>query len=125
MDNKALYEALVESADVEISITDGSFVHMLTLTGLYWDDVDEDGFIDEAEDAWMEVVNPWEGIRQVKDIWQDGPSIMRRRLPDDSSTCFVQEAWTERPVPEPSSILLAGLGLLGLAGLGRRKRRPA
>ena len=116
-----LYDALVRSADVEFLIK-GFLHHYLTLTGLYWDDTNHDGIIDTAEDAWIHYVDPWGGVGDTANIWHEG-AIMATDAAGGTSYIFT--AVTETPIPEPSSIFLAGLGLLGLAAYGRRKRRSA
>ena len=116
-----LYEGLLASKDVEIRIN-GWANHFLTLTSFYWDDTNDDGIIDAAEDAWIDYVDPWTGAWGTAGIWHFGPSILTDY---GAGTSFISGAVTESPVPEPSSILLAGIGLLGLACYGRRKSRPA
>jgi hypothetical protein len=116
-----LYEALLASADVEFGVK-GWANHWLTLTGFYWDDANEDGIIDAAEDAWIDIVDPWTGTWDRVGIWHYGVFMLIDLWGGNS---VIGTAVTERPVPEPSSILLAGIGLLGLAGLGRSKRRAA
>ena len=90
-----LYGALVGSADVEIAIN-GWVDHFLTLTGLYWDDMDQDGVIDEAEEAWMEYVDPWTGAWDTADIWHEGPSILTNYAGGNSfiSTAAVETSGT-------------------------------
>jgi hypothetical protein len=114
-----LYDALVSSADVEFLIR-GSFNHYLTLTGFYWDDANHDGIIDEAEDAWIAYVDPWGGVWDTANLWHDGATMATDYA---GGTSYIFAAVAESLVPEPSSILLTALGLLGLAGLGRRRRR--
>jgi hypothetical protein len=47
----------------------------------------------------------------------DGPTGVIGAISDDPARAFA------RPIPEPTTVLLVGIGLLGLAGVGRRMRK--
>ena len=52
---------------------------------------------------------------------QDGVEIKERRKRDHRGDLQSFSGITAEPVPEPSTMLLLGADLLGLAGFGRKK----
>lgn len=110
-----LYDELVASEDVEILIQ-GDYNHYLTVTGFYWDDVDDNGIIDGAEDAWIAYVDPWTGAWGISDIWnQDLGGFSAVATDYDGGVSYVSMVVGESPVPEPTTALLLASG--GCPGL--------
>lgn len=117
-----IYEQLLACEDVEILLNYADWGHFLTLTSFHFDDLDNDGIIDVNETAWVDYIDPWTGAWGKSDI--SGGSGF---LTIDYSSTEPQEAWitmvvSESPVPEPSTLILLGIGLLGFAGYGRKKK---
>jgi len=115
-----LYDELVDCEDVEILVSWYEGGHFLTLTSFYWDDVDEDGFIDFDEDAWIDYIDPQTGAWGLSNIWHSGTGFIET---DVTSGAWISMAVSESPIPEPATIALIGCGLVALAGTVRRKLR--
>lgn len=118
-----LYEELVACEDVELGVLyDGGGGHALTLISFHWDDVDNDGIIDMNEVAWIDYMDPWTGALGISDIWHVGNGIKMEIYGVEATIAL---ALAESPVPEPSTILLLGSGMLGLIVYRLRKRKSA
>ena len=109
-----LYNELAACEDVEILIN-GDFNHYLTLTSLSWDDVTNIGTID--------YIDPLTGAWGESNILLGPSAIGNSSLITDyrSGNSYISMAVKESPVPEPSTILLMGIGLLGFACRLRKK----
>lgn len=115
-----LYDELVECEDVEILVSWYDGGHYLTLTSFHWDDVDDDGFIDFDENAWIDYINPTDGLWHLSKIWHSGTGFIETDLAEGA---WISMAVSESPIPEPATIALIGCGLVALAGTVRRKLR--
>lgn len=105
-----LYDQLVACEDVEILIN-GDFNHYLTLTSLFWDDVTNSGMID--------YIDPWTGLWSISTLGLGSDGFLYTDYGGGSS--YISMAVKESPVPEPGTILLMGIGLLGFACRLRKK----
>jgi len=52
----------------------------------------------------------------------DGQGTIRMRFLDDAVVNFAELSLSSSPVPEPATMILFGIGLIGLAGLSRKQR---
>jgi hypothetical protein len=112
-----LYNNLLDCEDVEILInyTSGEEGgHFLTLSSFHWNDVDEDGIIDQVENATIDYIDPATGAWGQSPIWHSSGSIVGTY----SSLPFEITMAVKESIPEPATIALLGLG-----GILLRKRR--
>lgn len=108
-----LYQELVHCEDVEIlfSWTEGG--HYVTLTSFHWDDINNDGLIQQSENAKIDFIDPGTGQNTWANIWQSG-SILE--------TNYSEGAWISMAVkesPEPATVFLLTFGSVLIF---RRKR---
>ena len=114
-----IYNELLDCEDVEILVSWYDGGHFLTLTSFHWDDVDDDGFIDFEEYAWIDYIDPQTGAWGQSQIWHSGTGFIET---DVSSGAWISMAVSESPIiPEPATIMLIGCALVAMAGLVRRK----
>jgi hypothetical protein len=114
-----LFNALEDDAGVELGMFSsvGGIGHVLSLTGLNWNDDNEDGFIDHSENATMTFVDPLDGAVHSSVIWQvsnNGVMHTDYYLPGQDSGTLVLATSEIASVPEPGGLAIGALGLLGL-----------
>jgi len=115
-----LYNELNDCEDVEILIVDGDFGHYLTVTGLVWNDVNNDLLIQGAENATLHYIDPATGLAAVspiggQNVAGDPVRINYGLYPMAELVMTVSES----PIPEPATLSLL---VVGGAGLLRKKR---
>jgi hypothetical protein len=115
-----LWNELVSCEDVELLMnwTDGG--HFVTVKSFHWNDADNDGVIDLGEDATFDYIDPWTGTIGVSRIWQSASGAILQT--DYIAGAEITMVVSESPIPEPTTVLLLGLGVLGLAAVARRRR---
>lgn len=128
-----IYNGLEQSKAVIIHWRDssGDYQHYMTVTGMNFTDSDNDGFMDSSEQATITYIDPKDGLQYTKHIWQgDTDGYLRLYYKNDTYnwtigaiTVRINMAESFGSVPLPSTLLLLGSGLLGLAGVGRRWRK--
>lgn len=123
-----LWDAINHGCDVELNIIDVAFTnaHALTLTGLQYDDVGDDGSRDATDPIAMSFIDPndpndanatniqpraltantTQGGRFEFQWWQDG------------AQWYIDSALVECPIPAPSVF-----AVFGVAGIGALRRR--
>lgn len=114
-----LYNELNDCEDVEILIVDGDWGHFLTVTGLVWNDLNNNGLIEAAEKALIHYIDPVTGAPGVSSIdGQVNPGdpirINYGNFPQAELVMTMSES-----VPEPMTLSLLALGALVVM----RKRR--
>lgn len=118
-----IYQELVKRTDVEIALfwgTGDENQHMVTATGLSFNDANEDGEIQLLENATLYYIDPNTGEAGTKHIWLNADGFLET---DYVTGSCIKMAVSERPVPLPSTLLLFGSGFLGLLGLRRSQNR--
>lgn len=125
-----LYDNLVDGEDVELLVgfydSEGNRVggHYLTLTSFHWEDANDDGVIDATETASIDFIDPQTGQYTVADIFQnsqDGPIGSDYGTGGNVAVTAIESAVKESPIPEPTTALLLGSGLVILSVRGRRR----
>jgi hypothetical protein len=88
--------------------------HYITLTGITYDDANNMGS--------FSFVDPLGGVRGTRNITGlDGGFIETSYPLGTSANTLIVHAVSESPIPEPSTLLLIGTGLVGLAFWRRRQ----
>ena len=113
---------LADCEDVEILIVDGDWGHYLTVTGIQWVDINNDGLINtNLENAVLHYIDPVTGMPGASPI--GGQNVAGDPLRVSYGNFPMAElvmTVSESPIPEPMTISLLVLG--GLAMLMRRKK---
>lgn len=124
-----LLSQLQQGEDVEIGILPGpnagpnAIGHALTLTGLTWNDANNNGVFDGGDMLTLNTVDPGNPTVNTPLTLNPG-NPMTISGPNYNGYSLVL-AYAESPVPEPSSLILLSVGAASLAGYGWRRRKLA
>ncbi len=122
-----LWNELVSCEDVEIGLEYFNPIgdaagHMLTLASFHWKDANNDGFIQLAEGATIDYVDPWGGVWGLSQIWQN--PLNGRLETNYGGGGWIHLAVSESPVPLPPAFW-SGILLLAITPLFRLVRKRA
>ena len=112
---------LAAGEDVEILIVDGEWGHYLTVTGIQWIDINNDGLINtNVENAVVHYIDPATGLGAAspiggQNVAGDPVRVSYGNFPMAELIMTVSES----PIPEPATLSLLALG--GLVMLRRRR----
>jgi hypothetical protein len=105
--------------------------HYVTLTKFWWEDTNMDDRIDE-NNAMIGFVDPADGTLKMHSLEDSGAPYLFTDYGvglaiNNTEIAFTRIEWavSESPVPEPATIVLWSLGLIGILGLARRRRSQA
>jgi hypothetical protein len=122
-----LWKELVACEDVEIALeylnpdpTRDATGHMLTLASFHWTDANSNGFIEQAEGATIDYVDPWTGAPGVSALWQN--PLGGRLETSYGGGGWIHLAVSESPIPLPPA-LWSGLALFATAPVIRLIRK--
>lgn len=117
-------ERLELDLDPALWIFEGAFTDDTVFGGSL--DSSDAGFLDFADDE-MEDPGPWGDPLSVVTLTLPGTNVYTAIVtnylsgPDDGDDGLFDYEIRVAPVPEPTTMLLLGAGMIGLAGLGRKK----
>ena len=107
-----IYQELKKCEDVEIRLSGGA-EHYLTLYSFSWDDSNGTGQ--------MGYIDPDDGMPYLSNIWFDNGNNWLETTYAGGS--IIRTAVSESPVPEPATIILFVIGILGLGAYGFRRKK--
>lgn len=115
-----IYDELTAGEDIEILLSAWSndWGHYVTVTSLNFDDTNNDGVMQQNENATIDYIDPWTGLPGVSSIWDPGRADGLLNV-GYSDGAWMSVAVTES-VPEPGTLLLSGLALTALGVVRRR-----
>jgi len=112
-DGMFLFNELDDCEDVEILIVDGDWGHYLTVTGLLWNDGNNDQLIQTAENASIFYVDPGSGEPGASPIGgQVNPGDPIRIQYGPFPQAELVMTVSESPIPEPMTLSLLAFGVL-------------
>ncbi len=126
-----LFEQLQKSQAVIIfwkDVPGGTKKHFMSVTGMNFNDANNNGTVDFSENATITYIDPKDGQQYTSQIWQYTDGTLRLYYHNDNYNWYsgntkIYMAESFGPVPLPGTLLLLGSGLLGLAGVRRRFKR--
>jgi len=117
-----LFNQIKGKEDVEIAFRGGNTFHAVTVTGLDFDDKNGNKMFDAGEDRFLRYLDPNDVKGEKKaQLSMGGGGQLQFKYGVD--TVDILYAFSESPVPEPSTILSGTLGLIVTAGLARKNRK--
>ena len=98
-----VYEGLLDGADVEVLLSfagypDG-YGHWVTVNGFHWDDANDNGVIEQTEEALIDFVDSLGGTASSVSIWHED-SLIRTDYPIGGAT-WISAAFLATPVYIP------------------------
>ena len=120
-----LWTELHHGEDVELTLYDDASKkwHAVTLTGLQFKDTDGDGVWDPGEQRgifWLDPDKPDQFYNSTLQLYE-GRLLLGYNTGGSSKTVSIRGAYSESPIPEPTTFALLGLGLFGVAFIRRRR----
>jgi hypothetical protein len=111
-----IYDNLLQNADVEILINtlgnpgDPGLNHYLTVTSLFWEDLDMDMIIDTGENATIDYIDPLTGAPGISDLFQlvDGSLALGYTGPAGPDS-YIYGVVKESPVRVPAPLPVLGV----------------
>ncbi len=116
-----LYQQLQANEDIEIGLKPigGGIGHALTLASLNWNNANNSAFIQQAQNATMDFVDPATGAAGTASLFQSGPGAVLQTNYGGGANIVLADA--QSPIPEPTSLALLAPAGAGLLLLRRRK----
>jgi hypothetical protein len=103
-----IYGGLTSAGSVSILVSWTAGGHYLTLNGFHWNDANDNGVIDRAENATLDFMDPWGGEPGAANVWFQGGHLRTNYVSGSS----IYAAFVAVPIPEPATgvlTLLSGL----------------
>lgn len=111
-----LYTGLLSSAAIEILFSFDSGGHFVSVCGFEWSDLNDDGIIQQNENAKLHFIDPLVGSLRQAQLWNSEGTLYT----DYSGGGWISMAMSSVVVSEPGTVVVIATGLVGIAIRRRR-----